>query len=348
MSKNIIDKMNKFRENNNIIIKKFNAIEEVKTAQNIDCCSSAFYLKTYQQKNKHTEETKKQKVKPFFLCKNKFCSNCCYLRSKKLFVETYKVVENIKVKKSVDFLPFHLTLTVKNPTIEEYNHYQKIMNKAFILFMKKSSKYKFKNFVLGYQASRETTQSKEAKTRNELHPHIHILLLMSVDFAYKNNSYKLTQKEILSEWNSCLKHYDPDFPESTQIAFKKIKSKTEVEALEYGTSVDLQNSAIAEVSKYPVKISDLTQMSDNHFEVLNNALYHTRLITYGGLVKQVRAELKINDNEVKDMFLNQEEYELIKVELFNLFCGTQYQKKEMDIIDKTVYNEISKSTFFQV
>lgn len=345
---NIIDKMNKFRKNNNIIIDKFKNIEEVKTAQNIDCCSSAFYLKTYYEKNLVAGINQKQKIKPFYLCKNKFCSNCCYLRSKKLFVETYKVVENIKVKKNIDFIAYHLTLTVKNPTVEDYTNYQNIMNKAFILLMKKSSKYKFKNWVLGYQASRETTQSIQAKLRNELHPHIHILLLLKPEFySDKNRSYKLTQQEILQEWNSCLKHYDPHFPEATQIAFKKIKSKTDIEVLEYGKNVDLQNSAIAEVSKYPVKISDLTLMSTNHFEVLNNALFGARLITYGGLIKQVRAELKINDNEVKDMFLNQSEYELVKVELFNLF-NNSYIKKNMDIIDKTVYNEISKSNFFKV
>jgi hypothetical protein len=353
--------MNKFRQNNNVIIDKFTNIFENKTASNIDNCSSSFYLKTYATVKylkvdqstgeliKHYDfDNSKSKIKPFYLCRNKFCNNCCYLRSKKLFVETYKVIENIKVNKQITFIPYHLTLTVKNPSVEEYTHYQNVMNKAFILLMKKSSKYKFKNFVLGYQASRETTQSNEAKSRNELHPHIHILLLLKSDFVDKFRVAKITQSEILKEWNECLKHYDKDFPQSTQLAFKKIKNKTDIEVLEYGTSVDLQNSAIAEVSKYPVKISDITKMSDKHFEVLNNALFSARLITYGGIIKQVRAELKINDNEVKDMFLNQQEYELIKVELYNLFKNSHYINKEMDILDKTIYNEINKTSFFKV
>lgn len=343
-SKEFIEKMNSYRENNNIIKSKFVNIDKKKTASQIDTCANTFYLKTYvnYENEKYNLDDKYKKFKPFFICKNKFCSNCAYLRSRKLFCETYQVLQNIVENKKVDFIAYHLTLTVKNPAIKDYTHYQNVMNKALILMMKKSSKYKFKNYILGYQASRETTQSPEAKQRNELHPHIHILLLLKTDFYNeKLRRYKLTQNDILAEWNDCLKHYDKSFPDSTQIAFKKIQSKTEAEAAVYGKSVDLQNSAIAEVSKYPVKISDLTNMSDNHFEVLNNALHGARLITYGGIIKQVRAELKINDNKIDDMFLSENKYKLIAIELYNLL-NDKYQRRKFDEVDKVVYNELHK------
>lgn len=317
-----IDRMTKFRQTNNNVISKFQNINNHKTANNINSCSNAFLLQTYQQIGMNREDTKKYKIKPFYLCRNKFCSNCAYLRSKKLFVETYQVIENIKIKKNIDFLPFHLTLTVKNPTVKEYRHYHNIINQAFKLLMKKTSKYKFKDYVLGYQSSRETTQSPEAKLRNELHPHIHVLLLLKPEFYNETTrTYKLTKNDILEEWNKCLKNYDKTFPECTQLDFKRIKNKTDIEALEYGNNVDLENSAIAEVSKYPVKTSDLTNMSDNHFDILNDTLFGARLITYGGLIKEVRAELKMKDDEIKDMFLNQKQYECIKVELYNLICN---------------------------
>jgi hypothetical protein len=358
--KSFIDKMNDYRKNNQSIINKFEIIEDKKTASKIDACANSFYLKSYAQvkylkvdnstgelKKHYDIDNIKNKMQPFFTCKNKFCSNCCYLRSKKLFVETYKVLENIVVNKQITFIPYHLTLTVKNPTIEEYTHYQNVMNKAFKLLVKNTSKYKFKNFILGYQASRETTQSQEAKLRNELHPHIHILLLLKSDFVDKFRVAKITQSQILQEWNECLKHYDSSFPEVTQLAMKKIKSKTDAEAAVYGNNVDLQNSAIAEVSKYPVKISDLTKMSDKDFKVLNNALFNARLITYGGIIKQVRAELKMSDKKVIDAFLGEETFELIKVQLYNLL-NNKYKEIEMDILDKTIYNEINKTHFFQV
>lgn len=343
-SKQFIEKMNLYRENNNIIKNKFVNIDKKKTASQIDTCANTFYLKTYvnYENEKYNLDDKKKKFKPFFICKNKFCSNCAYLKSRKLFCETYQVLQNIVENKKIDFIAYHLTLTVKNPTIDNYTHYQDVMNKAYKLLVKSTNKYKFKNYILGYQASRETTQSPEAKKRNELHPHIHILLLLKPEFYNeKRREYKLSQREILQEWNYCLKHYDKSFPEATQIAFKKIQSKTEAEALIYGSSVDLQNSAIAEVSKYPVKISDLTNMSDNHFEVLNNALYGARLITYGGIIKQVRAELKINDNKIDDMFLNEKQYKLIAIELYNLI-NNKYERRKFDEVDKVVYNELHK------
>jgi hypothetical protein len=324
-----IEQMNYRRENNNHIIDKLVKLDWVKPAENINSCANLFYLETYN--NKNDELNNKQKVKVVYSCKNKFCANCAFLRSRKLFSDTYKVLTDI-VNNEINFIAYHLTLTVKNPTIDNYTHYQTIMNKALYLMFKKTSKYKFKNYVLGYQSSRETTQDVGAKCRDELHPHIHMLLLMRSDFCYSNGEAKFTKYDILEEWNSCLKYFDPTFPTTTQGAFNKIKSKTEAEAAIYGKDVDLQNSAISEVSKYPVKISDLINMTPDHFRVLYNSLNHARLITFGGLIKQTRAKLKVKNDDVIDVFLNENQYELVKIEMFNLFKN-KYQKKEMSEID---------------
>ena len=347
--KTFLEKMNKNVENNTSIITKYKQLN-TKDADNILHCASSFFLEKYfsqYQKSDNPEISYNdfndavEKMKPFFLCKNKFCSNCTFLRSRKLFVETYNILDNIVNVKNINFIAYHLTLTVKNPAVEHYKTCQDTMNKAFKLLVKSTSKYKFKDFILGYQSSRETTQNKDARLRGELHPHIHVLLLLKPDFLYDCRS-KMTKNDILREWNMCLKYFDPTFPESTQIALQKIKSKTEAEASIYGKSVDLQNNAIAEVSKYPVKISDLVDMPIEDFKVLDKTLHHARLITYGGIIKTVRAELKFSDEKIEDKFLNPEKYKLYEVKFYELL-NKKYIEKPITELEQAIYEDMKKA-----
>lgn len=343
--KSLIEKMNDNAKNNIEIVQKYKQLKNEKKATNLDACCSWIYLETYaMQSNAEYTSKNKEKLKPIFLCKNKFCANCSYVRSKRLFVDTYKVLDNIVNVKNINFIAYHLTLTVKNPNADHYTKTLNTMNKAIYLMFKKTSKYKLKNYVLGYQCSRETTQSEEAKIRGELHPHIHILLLLNPDFTNKTRNNKMTKADILEEWNSCLKYFDATFPESTQIAMNKIQDKTQAEAAVYGLNVNLQNSAIAEVSKYPVKISDLIKMSVEHFDIMDKALHHARLITYGGIIKETRAELKIKNNIVVDEFLNEEKYELIKVQFYNLL-NKKYHEEEIGELEQAIYRDLAKNNF---
>ncbi|MFE8065449.1 protein rep, partial [Priestia aryabhattai] len=71
-------------------------------------------------------------------------------------------------------------------------------------------------------------------------------------------------------------------------------------------AVEEQN-AILEVSKYPVKDSDViigdSVTSDNVETILDldNALAYKRLIAYGGLLKEVHKELNLNDTDDEDL-----------------------------------------------
>ena len=349
--KTFLEKMNKNVENNTSIITKYKQLN-TKDADNILHCASSFFLEKYfsqYQKSDNPEISYNdfndavEKMKPFFLCKNKFCSNCTFLRSRKLFVETYNILDNIVNVKNINFIAYHLTLTVKNPAVEHYKTCQDTMNKAFKLLVKSTSKYKLKDFILGYQSSRETTQNKDARLRGELHPHIHVLLLLKPDFISDcNRVQKMTKNDILEEWNSCLKHFDRTFPECTELRMNKIKSKTEAEASIYGKSVDLQNNAIAEVSKYPVKISDLVDMPIEDFKVLDKTLHHARLITYGGIVKTVRAELKFSDEKIEDKFLNPEKYKLYEVKFYELL-NKKYIEKPIGELEQAIYEDMKKA-----
>jgi hypothetical protein len=124
---------------------------------------------------------------------------------------------------------------------------------------------------------------------------------------------KISNADILKEWNYALKIQKRDFPEVTEISFNQIKkSKTEN---------NLAN-AIAEVSKYPTKPADMINMPDSVLLDLLKNLDGKRMVTFGGIIKQVRKELKmINEIEVVDSFTHEELYELQNVKLYNFGDG---------------------------
>ena len=52
-----------------------------------------------------------------FSCKDKFCPFCNWRRARKLAIQSYELLEAIQKKKISD--TFFLTLTVKNPRLED-------------------------------------------------------------------------------------------------------------------------------------------------------------------------------------------------------------------------------------
>ena len=78
--------------------------------------------------------------------------------------------------------------------------------------------------------------------------------------------------------------------------------------LDYLPQVDvrvIKNSTshtIAEMSKYPVKTADLLKIKDDDKAVkalitLHNAMFKRRLVTFGGIFKDIKARLKLDDLE---------------------------------------------------
>lgn len=290
---------------------------------NMKKCCNRFFSETWFSES--LDDTKR-KQKPFTTCKNKFCAICCKIRSNKLFHQTYDVVEYIKENEE-DFIPFHLTLTVKNPKYAEFSNYYKIMNDAIHdLLDKKTSVFKLTEFVLGWQCAREISQCEAAKEKGTLHPHLHILLLLKKSFI-KGRVKKIKNDDILKEWNYALKIQDPNFPDCTEISFNKItKSKLKNDLSE----------AIAEVSKYPTKPSDMLNMPDDVLLDLLKNLSGARMVTFGGIIRKTRKLLKMKSDEVVDSFTHEELYELQNVKLYN-FNGGIYKRQNIKKSDLLEY-----------
>lgn len=283
---------------NDDLIEKIQCIDDdfgTKTAENIRNCHNMFWSEIWKIKqNLPTNQIDQIKTRPFQTCKNKFCLLCAKLRARKILCRTYNAL--IEIQKTHTFIARHLTLTVKNPKVADFEISWENMNKAFHLFVNKYPE--LFDYVIGWQAGREVTQNEisGAKERGEFHPHIHVLLLLKPEFDKGNSHFRQTEKQILKKWNKCCNSYGL---ESSQIEIKTIVAK------ENSEFSDKFLAAICEVAKYPTAPQDIKNMSQGDFEVLYNVLFKKRLYSTGGILKTELAkqdeDLQITD--LDDKFL---------------------------------------------
>lgn len=295
-----IDSVKFKKTKNNDLVDKYTEMGEYKTAKDINHCFDNFIAEMWERQSDKDQRTK---ARPFNTCKNKFCHLCSMLRAKKIFTQSYHALEKMK-SDGHEFIGFHMVLTFKNPQVEEFGSYWEKMNKAFNLFVKESPE--LFGYCLGWLAGREVSQEDGAKWRNELHPHIHTVLLMKKSWDKGNAHYRLNHEEINALWDKCCKAYGL----KSKIFYMQ---KTHVKK---GSTLDPELAGICEVMKYPCDPQDLNDMSDEHFSVMARVLKGKRLMSSGGLLKKY---LAMEDPEAQIVHLT--EYELIEV----VRCYFQYE-----------------------
>lgn len=309
------------KQSNQKTVQKYLLIGQEKKAFNLEFCFNRFYAEKYKHK---TQDLERFKSRPLTTCKNKFCNICCFIKSKKTFVKSYLALEKMKAD-GIEFIGYHLTLTMKNPytfdLLEAYN----TMNKAFHNFI-----HKFKeldNYLIGWQCGREISQWAGARAKNEFHPHIHCLLLLKPNFYNPvSRNQKITEKQFRERWKTSCAFYNI---EAFNVKFKQIKAKADFINLEDGDNEsDPFLSAISEVAKYPTKPDDIQEMSIEHFAILDKVLHKKRQLSTGGLFKEYLA--KQNEEEI----LKISNYELIDV----LFCDYNSKKYNVKVLDENEKN----------
>lgn len=343
-----------------------------RTIENIDKCCSRWIQEIYQNQVDYTVKSRRI---AFETCKNKMCPICAKAKSNKIFAQTSLVMRYLYGqaidendyevshqgydlhKPHGDFIPFHLTLTIKNPSYNQFPIFYDTMNEALVRLFKKnkgSKELQLRNYTLGYQASREVSQSSEAAKNNELHPHIHVLLLLSNDILnYKGDLKGL----ILKEWNIALKQaylhvknnrikeaeelnksveFDYDvFPDVTQVDIREIKSE------QAGKFDDNLVKAIAEVSKYPLKPESVLDMSADTIIMLMELLKNRQTITYSGIFRQARKELCLTNPLSTDKIVDRAQNTLVAVK-YHVATGNGYfvQKpmRKFEILEYALQN----------
>lgn len=239
-----------------------------------------------------------------YFCKARLCPMCNWRRSLKIAFQNKKIIQTVNERHNVKWL--FLTLTVRNVEGDELKDTMDQMTKAWNNF----SRYaRFKKAVKGYFRAMEVTKNRDKNSEWEgtYHPHFHVLLAVPNSYFKKKDLY-ITQADWTSLWQRAMKlDYTPI------VHVEKVKPKkdstnfVEVEQDVRDRMVIAEENAIFEVSKYPVKDTDVIQgdevTPDNVQTVIDmdKALAYKRLISYGGLLKEIHQELKMSDAEDGDL-----------------------------------------------
>lgn len=212
-----------------------------------------------------------------YFCKNKLCPMCNWRRSMKYSYQTSRIVdEAIKQQPKARFL--FLTLTVKNVPGIELNNTISQLTQSFDRLFRRA---KVKKNLIGYLRSVEVTHNEDDNT---YHPHIHVLMMVKSSY-FKGKENYITQKEWGDMWSQSLKvSYTP------MVDIRTVK--------ETGKGL---KGAILETAKYPTKPIKLDIENKQVVDDLYNGLYRKRQLGYGGLFKEIKKQLQLDDAENGDL-----------------------------------------------
>lgn len=253
---------------------------------------------------KRDPETGKLKLYQAHFCKGRLCPMCAWRRSLKIAYHNKLIVEEANRQYNCRWI--FLTLTVKNVVGTELKQTITDMMQGF----NRLSKYKkVKSAILGYFRALEITKNHE---ENTYHPHFHVLI--PVKKSYFTHGY-IKQSEWTSLWKKAMKlEYTPI------VHVQRVKGKANIDAESIENEVReamMEQKAVLEISKYPVKDTDImrgSSVTDDNLDTvfyLDDALSARRLIGYGGILKDIHKELNLGDAENGDLVkIDEEEDEI--------------------------------------
>ncbi len=228
----------------------------------------------------------KKKLKSANFCRLRLCPMCQWRRSLKMFGQVQTITDKILERdKSTRFL--FATFTVKNVDAENLETCINILNNKFLYLVSKNKTFapakKLKQNLLGYLKAVEVTYNTKDKT---YHPHLHVIFAVKSTF-FKNKQNYMTKKEWIELWQKAL---NVDY-----------KPQTDIRAIKTNTG-----KAVAEVAKYPVKTAPILSLNDDEavevLKTLTLSLNKKRFVSYGGIFKTIKQELKLQDVETdKDL-----------------------------------------------
>lgn len=294
------------------IIEKYGHFLPKKSNQMFECGRS-LHFGLFQHLQDHTHE---KRLEGMFSCKDKFCPFCNWRRARKLAIQSYELLEAIQKKENIRYI--FLTLTVKNPRLEDTKSTIQEMNKAF---KRMHETIRFKNAIAGFCRILEIHPQKDDS--NFTHPHFHCIL--AVRSSYFKNIY-IKQDEWQEMWKDALRvDYNPS------VDVRIIKSDNEKDPIA---------KVVAEAFKYPMKSSSLDAITWQQFQVLYNELFRLRFISYGGILKQYREALNQDDVEMGDLIHELEKNEFIWKKIADIFYNFQDGKYGLDYYPSVHVREI--------
>lgn len=277
-----------------------------KKAEKISNCAECLAFK-------REKETGRLKLYQAYFCKVRLCPMCAWRRSLKIAYHNKLIVEeaNRQYKPAWIFL----TLTVKNVEGDQLKQTITDMMQGY----RKLFQYKkVKTGTLGFFRALEITKNHK---ENTYHPHFHVLI--PVKRNYFGKSY-IKQTEWTSFWKKAMKL---DYTPIVHVQRVKGKKGIDAEAIEKEVREAIEEQkAILEISKYPVKDTDVirgNEVTEENLDTvyyLDDALSARRLIGYGGILKEIHKELNLTDAEDGDLVRIEEDDDEVANETFEVMA----------------------------
>lgn len=238
---------------------------------------------------------------------------CAWRRSLKIACHNKLIVEEANRQYKLAWI--FLTLTVKNVDGDDLKQTISDMMKGFNRLMKYK---KVDSAVRGYFRALEITKNHE---ENTYHPHFHVLIPVRTNYFGKNY---INQKEWTSLWKRAMKL---DYIPIVHVQRVKGKKGIYAEAIEQEVRKEMEEQkAILEISKYPVKDTDVirgNEVTEENLDTvyyLDDALSARRLIGYGGILKEIHKELNLSDAEDGDLVRIEEDDDEVANETFEVMA----------------------------
>lgn len=276
--------------------KKLNLISDSRLFDLEHCADTLLFVEN---------EERKRKLKRVNFCRVRLCPVCQWRRSLKMFGQVQAITNKIlEQDKSTRFI--FGTFTIRNCDAEDLEACIDNLNKKFRYLVASSLTFapakKLKQNLLGYLKAVEVTYNSKDKT---YHPHLHVIFAVRPNFFAGKQNY-MTKKEWISLWQQAL---GVDY-----------KPQTDIRAIKSGTA-----KAVAEVAKYPVKTAPILSLPDDEavevLKTLTFCLHKKRFVSYGGIFKTIKQELKLQDVETDKDLINvdmeqQERFNAVTAVLF--------------------------------
>ena len=259
----------------NVTYAEYLEILEMKKAFRVKNCAETL--------NYQIDENGQLKLYQVWFCKSRLCPLCNWRRAIKSSKQL-EIILNDAMSQYKDARFLFLTLTTKNTFgKEELKSELSRMGRAIYKLVQYR---KVAKNLLGYVRSTEITVAKDGSYNQ----HMHVLLLVRANFFDGKENY-IKQSEWKNFWKKAMKlDYEP------VVFIEAVKDKSGKGSLK---------SAALETAKYQTKSSDyLTKDDEKNLKIIDDyeyALRGKRQISFGGVLKEIRQKLQLDDIEKGDL-----------------------------------------------
>lgn len=234
-------------------------------------------------------------------CNLRLCPICIARRARARGRILSRVMDGVQVEHKCNYL--FLTLTIRNVPGDKLGEAIAQLTEAWHRFIRQRP---IARAFKGTFRAIEITRNNDPKSEwyGTYHPHIHAIVAVEDEYFSKKSSLYLTHEELVARWRQAMRlDYDPGvYIEATYGKGQKKRRKN-------GKSGDdaANRGAVLEAAKYSTKDSDYIseQLTDEEGAQVvadyTKALFHRRLTSFTGWLKEMAVRLKVEDLEKADL-----------------------------------------------